>query len=492
MRVGFIRIHQKTNSFSTYPTTIEAFTGSGIYHGTKIESRFSGTESLAGALIDACSNNGTSLDLLLSMSAPAAGLLKPETLDQILSQVESTIDSSAELDGLIVELSGTMATLDGRSADAAILKRISNLASQTKVIAALDHQANLSREFTDVSDCVIARGPTGWMNEADFAAHLIEVVTAVSNDLTEIVTVIERIPILVPVAAQRHDKDPFPGIMSSIELLKNKYGLCDVSITSGFPFADLPAAGASAIATGPREQAEAATASLAGEFWEQRTRIYVDGSNIEEAVHHAMASQQQPVVIADLGDNPDDGAPGDGTTVLWALLDLGVQRATVAPICDEQAVEACVRAGVDSNVAIPVGGRKDTRHGYPIDIEGKVTSIHDGPVRLTGPVRSGMELNTGRIVVLTVDARHNGLVELILTEHPVQITDTSFFEHVGIDVADRKIVSIKSAGEYEAAFAPIASQIFEVITPGITTPDPAFFEYQHLRRPIFPIDVVAD
>ena len=39
-----------------------------------------------------------------------------------------------------------------------------------------------------------------------------------------------------------------------------------------------------------------------------------------------------------------------------------------------------------------------------------------------------------------------------------------------------------------ASFGPFASQIFDADTPGIHRPDFANYEYQKLRRPIYPLD----
>jgi microcystin degradation protein MlrC len=47
---------------------------------------------------------------------------------------------------------------------------------------------------------------------------------------------------------------------------------------------------------------------------------------------------------------------------------------------------------------------------------------------------------------------------------------------------------VKAAVAYKAAYAPIAGEIIEVDTPGLTAINPARFEYKHRRRPMFPLD----
>lgn len=102
----------------------------------------------------------------------------------------------------------------------------------------------------------------------------------------------------------------------------------------------------------------------------------------------------------------------------------------------------------------------------------------------------GVAVDVGRTVLLELEARHDGVIEVIVTERRFQPFDLSVFRHVGIEPTERKILALKSSVHYRAAFEPIARRIFQVITPGITTPDPAFFEYRNVRRPIFPLDAM--
>jgi microcystin degradation protein MlrC len=59
---------------------------------------------------------------------------------------------------------------------------------------------------------------------------------------------------------------------------------------------------------------------------------------------------------------------------------------------------------------------------------------------------------------------------------------------LGIDPKRMRIIVVKAAIAYKAAYAPIAGTIIEVDTPGLTAVNPARFEYKHIRRPMFPLD----
>jgi microcystin degradation protein MlrC len=59
---------------------------------------------------------------------------------------------------------------------------------------------------------------------------------------------------------------------------------------------------------------------------------------------------------------------------------------------------------------------------------------------------------------------------------------------VGIEPTDEKIVVVKSTIHYRAAFEPIAREIVEVDSPGLSSSNLAGFTFTRLRRPIFPLD----
>ncbi len=59
---------------------------------------------------------------------------------------------------------------------------------------------------------------------------------------------------------------------------------------------------------------------------------------------------------------------------------------------------------------------------------------------------------------------------------------------VGIEPAEQRIIVVKSAIAWRAAYGPIAKEVIEVDTPGLCRADLRFFHYRRVRRPIFPLD----
>ena len=59
---------------------------------------------------------------------------------------------------------------------------------------------------------------------------------------------------------------------------------------------------------------------------------------------------------------------------------------------------------------------------------------------------------------------------------------------VGLDPKQARVIVVKAAVAYKAAYAPVAGEIIEVDTPGLTAINPVRFEYHHIRRPMYPLD----
>ena len=69
-----------------------------------------------------------------------------------------------------------------------------------------------------------------------------------------------------------------------------------------------------------------------------------------------------------------------------------------------------------------------------------------------------------------------------------QAMDTDVFTQLGCQVAERRIVVVKSSQHFRAAFAPLAVRIVYASAPGSVTNDLRLLDYRHIQRPKWPID----
>jgi microcystin degradation protein MlrC len=219
----------------------------------------------------------------------------------------------------------------------------------------------------------------------------------------------------------------------------------------------------------------------------------VDRPTPEEAVQAVAngTTDEGPVVLADVGDNPGGGAPGDETALLRELLENGVESAGVATIHDPEVVKACVETGVRESCTVDIGGKSvDTWTDPVADLTCYVKAITDGSFVKTGPMETGRPRDYGTAVLL--QCGDNREVYVVVTERRHQPYDAELWRHVGVQPERLDVVVVKSTNHYRGAYEPLASRIIPVDSPGLNVVDPAQLDYERIRRPVFPIDDLDD
>jgi microcystin degradation protein MlrC len=89
----------------------------------------------------------------------------------------------------------------------------------------------------------------------------------------------------------------------------------------------------------------------------------------------------------------------------------------------------------------------------------------------------------GRAVLLEI-----GNIRLLVTEkRGVGGNHPAVYEHFGIDVGTAHMAVVKTASNWQF-FQPWISQVIRVDTPGATTSHLEELTWQHLPRPIYPLD----
>ncbi|MBX5443804.1 M81 family metallopeptidase [Sphaerobacter sp.] len=492
MRFAIGAIWHQTNSFSPVPTTLEDFAAYRYVQGDAlIDTASAGHTALAGAIRTAAHLSHDVLPLI-EARAPSGGPLSDADFERLTSELCSRLREARDaIDGVLLDLSGGLITTSDPDAEATLLTSVREVVGgAVPIVAAVGPHANLSPRLVDAATLLV--GPSA-VPDADPAARgerAVALLALVASGEVKPAVALRQVPLLVPLPAQ----DTGAGAMAEIAELarqcEREPGVLCAMVTGGFPYADVPHAGAAVVVATHGDSTRAAdlAATVEAAFAERNGQWTVNPANIEAAIHDAMAAREHPFVLADTGDDPGAGGPGDGTGLLWGLLDLGARGAAIGVITDPEAVDAAIAAGVGAEVTLSVGARRDRLHGYPIDVHGRVASIGPGKIVREGPLDSGLEIDMGRSVVVEARGRHEGDVAIILAERRVELDDPAIFRAHGIDPATMRILAVKSSLRYRVGFGAVASKMVAVATPGVTVPDFAFFPYQRLRRPIAPLD----
>lgn len=492
MRFAIGAIWHQTNSFSPVPTTLADFAACRYIEGDAlIDAASDANTTLAGA-IRAAARLGHDIVPLIEARATSGCPLADTDFERLTNELCSRLHvERGAIDGVLLDVSGGLITVSDPEAEATLLSAVRDAVGESvPIVATVGPHANISPRLVEMATLVVGPSTVPEIAPAARGERALTLLALVASGEVRPAVALRQVPVLVPLSAQ----DTGVGAMAEIaeltrQLEREPDVLCTV-VSGGFPYADVPHAGAAVVVATDGEPARAAdvASTLEAAVVERRDHLAVYPANIETAIHDAMAAREHPVVLADTGDDPGAGGPGDGTGLLWGLLDLGARGAAIGVLTDPDAVDAAIAAGVGAEVALSVGARRDRLHGYPIDVRGRVAFIGPGRIVREGPIDTGRHVDLGRSVVLEARGRHEGDVAIILAERRVELDDPAIFRAHGIDPSAKRILVVKSSLRYRVGFSAVSANMVAVATPGVTVPDFGFFPYQRLRRPIAPLD----
>ncbi len=111
--------------------------------------------------------------------------------------------------------------------------------------------------------------------------------------------------------------------------------------------------------------------------------------------------------------------------------------------------------------------------------------LHDGTYVEHEVRHGGKRVNHMGLTALVEVAGRNLLVLNSLRHPPFSLGQLTC---LGIQPQRQRLLVVKAAIAYKAAYAPLAGTIIEVDTPGLTAVKPQRFDYRHIRRPMYPLD----
>lgn len=489
MRVAIGGVSHETNTFSNIRTTLDLFQQC---TGQEILDTFTGTQSSLGGFIAVAAREGFTVVPTFFGRATPSGIVAAdaiETMEQRILDGIAAARADGGLDGVLLALHGAMVTEVDDDGEGHLLHRVRALVGpDVPVVATLDWHCYISETMVQDADALVTYDTYPHVDNWERAVEAGEILMRMIRDGLKPTAARSHPPLLIFGPKTYSEQPPMRTVVAKAHEIERDPRVVTVTVAPGFPYSDIPGAGQYFYVVTDNDPALAQRYAdeLARFMWEMRREFVPDLAAPEEAVRRAMAAPNGPVVLSDQGDNPGGGTPCDGTLLLKPLLDAGATNAAVAVIADPDAAAQAIAAGVGETVTLTIGGKRDTLHGAPITVTGVVRTVTDGVYRNKGPMGTGVRMEMGPTAVFDV----NG-VEILLTTKRVQPTDLEIFRSQGIEPTEKQILMVKSNVHFRAAFTPIAAEIIDVDTPGLTTNHLDQIPYRRLQRPIFPFDEIA-
>ncbi|MBN1333393.1 MAG: M81 family metallopeptidase, partial [Synergistales bacterium] len=484
-RILCAEFHHETNSFCSTKTGMQEYQNLYILYGGDIVSKFKGVKMELGGFIETCAEEKLELIPTIAANAMPGGPVTREVFDLVKTEILRELSRQNPIQGVLLSLHGAMVLEDVPDGEGELVSAIREaVGPEVPIIATLDLHANITQKMVDQADALFVYDTNPHVDQyerAVEAAHLMA--QCVTRSLKPTMKM-KKIPILSPVLST--SEDPYQQIMQRVHEWEKHPEVLSVSLAHGFPWSDFKEVGIAVVAITKNNSllANDIVNDIDALIWAKREEFIKPLVSLDEAIKMSQETEEGPVILADVADNPGGGTPGDGTQLLSGLIRANLSDVAFASIVDPETVKDAIRAGVGSLIPVKLGGKTEIVHGEPLKVMAQVKTIADGVFINKGPMRRGFEEHMGKAVVLGI-----GGIDVIVHERKLQPWDPEFIRRMGIEPRDRKVIVLKSAMHFRAAFTPIAKKIIDVDVPGLLSMNFQKMSFKYISRPAFPIDV---
>ncbi|MEX0727147.1 MAG: M81 family metallopeptidase [Planctomycetaceae bacterium] len=483
-------VSHETSTFTPVPTTLEAFKERFLVRGDEMLKTFENTNTTIGGFIDGAKKHGFQLIPTILAEANTGAPTSRETFDGIVDELLDGIKHAGIIDGVLLELHGSMCVgdLDDPNdglpdAEGYLLEKIRKLVGpDVPILAELDIHSNVTELMIENADVLLGRRSYPEVDMNERARDCADILARIWTEGIKPTMALRQIP-MVWGMNQVTAHSPMKEAIAELRRIESQPGVICGSIATCYFLADVPDMGASVYVVTDNDRAAAQRyADELGEWcYARKADWHFYMPTTKEALALAEAAGKFPVVFADMRDNTGGGSPGDSTGTLRAFVDAGVKPACVLNITDPESVQQCHAAGAGATVSLMVGGKSTPLQGEPVSMTAKVVAVSDGRFHYAGPMFAGLENCLGPSAHIEQDGIH-----VLLTTLREQPFDTAFALSLKLDPKQMKYIGVKSAAHFRAGFEAWAGAIYVVSEPSVH--DLGNLPYKRLKRKLYPLD----
>ena len=472
MRVFAAGLQSETNTFAPWPTGLKAYQEGGIRRGAEVLAGGGPDHRTARRWAELCARDGHELTTGLFAWAQPSGPTVQSLYESFRDEILSGLAAGGPFDVVLLFLHGAMVATACDDCQADLVRHVrARVGAGVPIGVELDPHCHLSQALVDLADAVVIMKHYPHDDYLPRGEELYDLCLAKARgELTPASALFDcRMVGFYPTT-----EEPMASLVARFKAAEQEPGVLSVSFAHGFPWGDTPETGSKmlVITDGDPGLAARLAEEIGREVYAARERLLPRFPGIEAALDEALESPGL-VVMADTADNAGGGAPGDNTALLKAMLDRGIGEAALGAMWDPIAAVACADAGVGATLPLRLGGKCGPASGDPLDVTATVRGIgEDHNQTGLGASRSRMGLSVW-IEVAGVD--------VVVNSVRTQVFSPDAFTGLGIDLAAKRIVAVKSSQHFQGGFAPIAAKIIRVATPGAIQMDFANLPYVKKR-----------
>ena len=488
MRIAVAEVAQESDSFSPLMADRADFEAYGLYFGDEILERMRGVGPIGGFLeVAAEQAKPVEIAPIIRAWGSAGGTITAETLDFLTERLVAGLKRSLPLDAVFLSLHGAAASTKDDDVEGHVLQAEREVVGRDiPVVVAFDHHANITQRMVKLADLLVGH-ETQPHDPPATGRKVARLLFRMLRGGIRPAVAWRKIPMITPQDQFLTSSGPMKEWFDLARQMEQRPRVLDVSPYPMQPWLDVAEGGWSVVVHTDNDVAlaDALAAEIANKAWNLRDQFWrSERVAPAEAVRQADCAERGLIILSDTGDSVYGGAPGDSTCILKAMLAERISSVALVPMIDPVALDSAIAAGVGAQITVDLGGKLDNVFSQPVRVTGKVAAVSSGFIvdlldRGVCDLRKTALLEVGSIRIVLLDHRS------FAVNHPVLYT------HLGLDIADAKMVVVKTASNFQF-FSGWRSGLIRVDSPGTTQSDLTAFEWKRISRPTYPLDKLTD
>jgi microcystin degradation protein MlrC len=481
MRLFIATLGTETNTFASFPTGLDNFRNGFWNEGDIGSIPGSPWAKPAQTWLTRAQALGWEVVQSLFAFAEPAGPTVRSAYETMRDRILSDLAAAGPVDAVLMFLHGAMVADGYDDCEADFVGRMrQQVGPKVRIGVELDLHAHLDHRLLDVTDLIVFYKAYPHIDYAERADDLFTLMQrTLAGEIEPVMALFDcKTMGLFPTTRE----GPMPGFVDEMFAAEGRDGILSLSLNHGFPWADVPHAGAKmlAVADGDPEIARRAAEDFGRRFYAIRAEATLPFVPLADAIAEAQKPGDKPLLLADTSDQTGGGAPGDTTHMLRAMLEAGITDAVYGPLWDPLAVGICFSVGVGARLKLRLGGKFEPHSGPCLDVEAEVMHL----ARNTWQDQlSNEKVPIGDVAVVRVA----GIDVLLNTKRSGVFSPTMFTRH-GITLEGKRVIGLKNLYRHTDVFAPLVRGQLYVATPGACPPDWASIPFKRIPRPMWPLD----
>lgn len=439
-------------------------------------------DSIGGVVSTLLSAGYEVIPTLIARAVPN-GEWQREVYETLKEELLAALQRAGRIDGICLSLHGSMRVEGLGEAEGDLLSAIRRIQPHVPLITSLDMHATITDAMLASADGFVGYKCAPHTDTFATGCHAARMIMQTLEDGAKPVMEMVRIPMIVAGEQSETSVEPMLSLIRDLRELEQGEHIMAASYLLGFPWADTAPNSivALVVADGRKDVAKSLALDLAKRFWNKRRQFcfYNETHEPEKALQVCLQriEESAPVVISDSGDNPTAGSSGDVTNFLKLMLADPKARSLTPPAIyqcfyDPELVERAFLEGVEASFFGSLGAAFDTLKSTPV--VGTMT------VKALKRDWDGNKVDLALI--------HIGGIDIVVASKHVGAYDPDMMRALSV-VPEKRLLIVVKLGYLEPEIRAISRYSVMALTDGSTNEVLASLPYQHLPRPVYPLDL---